>query len=179
LQTAGPARDVVTDWSGQKRIGRRSRAGPRAPGPHLYAGSQAVAWVLLPRRYSRLQSAACDAAAEALGGGEDLVSGGREWQGERMVVELYGARALTRTVMPGARTGNCAGAAEDCRSVTGLARPGQTHGGGGGRPTVKFKAIRDTSCAARHYVRAQIDWADAVSRALSALNGITRCRWFD
>jgi Zn-dependent M28 family amino/carboxypeptidase len=150
LQTGGPRKGRGTDRSRTKRIGRRSRASRLRPGrtvtpdpkperglfyraDHFYLAKRGVPTLLLM----------------ALGGGEDLVSGGR-MAGDAWVAD-YTANCYHEPCDAWSPDWDLRGAAEDVDLSYRIGRDlGNSRRLPEWRPTSEFKAIRDTSRAARH-----------------------------
>ena len=149
LQTAGPARDVVLVGAGQNDLeddlARAARAQGRAVTPdakperglfyradHFSLAKRGVPTLLLM----------------ALGGGEDLVSGGRT-AGDAWVAD-YTAHCYHQPCDAWSPTWDLRGAAQDVDLFYRIGRElGESRRWPEWRPTSEFKAIRDTSGAAR------------------------------
>jgi Zn-dependent M28 family amino/carboxypeptidase len=150
LQTAGPARDVVLIGAGQNELdddlARAAYAQDRTvtpdPKPERGLFYRADHFSLAKRGVPTL-------LLMALGGGEDLVSGGR-MAGDAWVAD-YTAHCYHEPCDAWSPNWDLRGAAEDVDLFYRIGRDlGNSRRWPEWRPTSEFKAIRDTSGAARH-----------------------------
>jgi len=150
LQTAGPARDVVLIGAGQNELeddlSRAAHAQGRTvtpdPRPERGLFFRADHFSLAKRGVPTL-------LLMALGGGEDLVSGGRA-AGDAWVAD-YTAHCYHEPCDAWSPSWDLRGAAEDVDLFYRIGRNlGNSRRWPEWRPTSEFKAIRDTSGAARH-----------------------------
>jgi Zn-dependent M28 family amino/carboxypeptidase len=150
LQTAGPARDVVLIGAGQNELendlsraahvqGRTVTPDPRPERGLFYRADH----------FSLAKRGVPTLLLMALGGGEDLVSGGRV-AGDAWVAD-YTAHCYHEPCDAWSRSWDLRGAAEDVDLFYRIGRDlGNSRRWPEWRPTSEFKAIRDTSDAARH-----------------------------
>jgi Zn-dependent M28 family amino/carboxypeptidase len=150
LQTAGPARDVVLIGAGQNELdddlARAAYAQDRTvtpdPKPERGLFYRADHFSLAKRGVPTL-------LLMALGGGEDLVSGGR-MAGDAWVAD-YTAHCYHEPCDAWSPNWDLRGAAEDVDLFYRIGRDlGNSRRWPEWRPTSEFKAIRDASGAARH-----------------------------
>ena len=150
MQTAGPARDVVLIGAGQNELEHDlARA--------AYAQGRTVTPDPKPERglfyradhFSLAKRGVPTLLLMALGGGEDLVSGGRI-AGDAWVAD-YTAHCYHQPCDAWSPNWDLRGAAEDVDLYYRIGRDlGNSRRWPEWRPTSEFKAIRDTSGAARH-----------------------------
>jgi Zn-dependent M28 family amino/carboxypeptidase len=150
LQTAGPARDVVLIGAGQNELeDDLARA--------AYAQGRTVTPDPKPERglfyradhFSLARRGVPTLLLMALGGGEDLIRGGRA-AGDAWVAN-YTANCYHEPCDAWSRNWDLRGAAEDVDVFYRIGRDlGNSRRWPEWRPTSEFKAIRDTSRAARH-----------------------------
>jgi Zn-dependent M28 family amino/carboxypeptidase len=150
LQTAGPARDVVLIGAGQNELdddlaraadaqGRTVTPDPK-PGRGLFYRAD---------HFSLAKRGVPTLLLMALGGGEDLISGGR-MAGDAWVAD-YTAHCYHEPCDAWSPNWDLRGAAEDVDLFYRIGRDlGNSRRWPEWRPTSEFKAIRDASGAARH-----------------------------
>jgi Zn-dependent M28 family amino/carboxypeptidase len=150
MQTAGPARNVVLIGAGQNDLeddlaraayaqGRTVTADPKPERGLFYRADH----------FSLARRGVPTLLLMALGGGEDLVSGGR-MAGDAWVAD-YTARCYHEPCDAWSQNWDLRGAAEDVDLLYRIGRDlGNSRRWPEWRPTSEFKAIRDMSGAARH-----------------------------
>jgi Zn-dependent M28 family amino/carboxypeptidase len=150
MQTAGPSRDVVLVGAGQNELeddlaraayaqGRTVTPDPKSERGFFYRADH----------FSLARRGVPTLLLMALGGGEDLVSGGRK-AGDAWVAD-YTARCYHEPCDAWSPNWDLRGAAQDVELLYRIGRDlGDSRRWPKWRPTSEFKLIRDTSDAARH-----------------------------
>jgi Zn-dependent M28 family amino/carboxypeptidase len=150
LQTAGPSRDVVLVGAGQneledalaKAAARQGRTVTPDAKPERGLFYRADHFSLARRGVPVL-------LLMALGGGQDLVNGGRE-AGDRWVAD-YTARCYHQPCDAWSASWDLRGTAQDMQLLYEIGRElASSNRWPGWKPGSEFKALRDRSAAARH-----------------------------
>ena len=150
MQTAGPARDVVLIGAGQNELeddlARAAHAQGRTVTPDPQPGRGLF---FRADHFSFAKRGVPTLLLMALGGGEDLVSGGR-MAGDAWVAD-YTAHCYHTPCDAWSPNWDLRGAAQDVELLYRIGRDlGNSRRWPEWRPTSEFKAIRDTSRAVRH-----------------------------
>jgi Zn-dependent M28 family amino/carboxypeptidase len=149
LQTAGPARDVVLVGAGQNDLEDDLATAARAQGRTVTPDAKPERGLFYRAdHFSLAKRGVPTLLLMALGGGEDLVSGGRA-AGDAWVAD-YTAHCYHQPCDAWSPTWDLRGAAQDVDLIYRIGRElGESRRWPEWRPTSEFKAIRDKSSTAR------------------------------